>query len=84
MRPAILFAALLALCTAAQAKVAPHDNAKIVIAAVEATIPSGSAGAIPEADYFRAPPAPQGAHRIFPCRLQLRMFDKTRLANSCQ
>ena len=84
MRTAIMFAALLAFCAAAQAKVAPQENAKIVIASVEATIPSGAAGAIPEAGYFHAPPTPQAAHRIFPCRLQLRMFDKTRMADACQ
>ena len=36
-----------------------------------------------EADYFRAPQAPFAAGRVFPCRLQLRMFEKTRLAQSC-
>ncbi len=84
MRTAIIFAAVLAFCAAAQAKVAPQEDAKITIASVEATIPASVAGAIPEADYFRAPPPPGDSSRAFPCRLQLRMFDKVRMAQSCR
>lgn len=83
MRTAIACAGLLALCAVAQAKVAPQENAQIVIASVDTTIPNGTAGAIPEADYFRAPPSSTDTDRIFPCRLQLRMFDKMRMAQSC-
>ena len=83
MRTAIAVAVLLAFCAAAQAKVAPQEDAKIVIASVDTTFPNGAAGAIPEADYFRAP-MPTATDRIFPCRLQLRMFDKTRMAQTCQ
>ncbi len=84
MRVAIVFAALLATCAGAQAKVAPQEDVKITIASVEATIPVGGAGAMPEADYFRAPPSPAESSRVFPCRLQLRMFDKVRMAQSCR
>ncbi len=84
MRTAIIFAALLAICAPAQAKVAPQEDTKITIASVEATIPAGVAGAIPEAAYFRAPASPADSSRVFPCRLQLRMFDKVRMAQSCR
>lgn len=84
MRTAITLSLLLALGAIAQAKVAPQEDARTVVAAVELTIASGTAGASPEADYFRAPPSPADINRIFPCRLQLRVFDKTRMAQSCR
>ena len=84
MRVAMVFAALLAVCAAAQAKVAPQEDTKIVITSVEAMIPAGVAGTISEAAYFRAPPSPTDSSRMFPCRLQLRIFDKMRMAQSCR
>ena len=83
MRVAMVFAALLAICAAAQAKVAPQEDTKIVITSVEAMIPAGVASAISEAAYFRAP-SPTDSRRMFPCRLQLRIFDKMRMAQSCR
>ena len=82
MRVAMVFAALLAICAAAQAKVAPQEDTKIVITSVEAMIPAGVADAISEAAYFRA--SPTDSSRMFPCRLQLRIFDKMRMAQSCR
>ena len=49
----------------------------------QANILNGAENAVPEANYFRAPAEPFAAYRIFPCRLQLRVFDKTRMAQSC-
>jgi hypothetical protein len=36
-----------------------------------------------EFGYFRAPQTPVAAGRVFPCRLQLQIFEKTKLAQSC-
>jgi hypothetical protein len=41
----------------------------------------GPAGAMLEADYFRAPQKPAPDPHM--CRLQLRVFEKTQLAESC-
>ena len=79
----ITFAVLLALGTLAQAKVAPRQDVRIVNGSVDLAIPNGAENAVPEANYFRAPAEPFAAYRIFPCRLQLRVFDKTRMAQSC-
>ena len=37
-----------------------------------------------EQDYFRAPPVDRAAGPALPCRLQMRIFDKTRLAQWCR
>ena len=43
----------------------------------------GSVGAMRERDYFQAPQSPFNAD-AFPCRLELVLFNKTRLAQSCR
>jgi hypothetical protein len=43
----------------------------------------GAAGVTFEQDYFRAPQPAHAAGRGLPCRLQLHIFDKTRLAQWC-
>jgi hypothetical protein len=83
MKALIAMAVLLALGATAQAKVAPLESQLVAIAADNATINSGPAGATLESNYIRAPQAPTAAGRIFPCRLQLHVFEKTRLAQSC-
>jgi hypothetical protein len=84
---ALLFAlgalALIALSAAAQANLAPVEPQQTAVPAHDLAIATGAAGATLEQDYFRAPSLNFAAGRIFPCRLQLRIFDKTHLAQSC-
>lgn len=84
MKALIALAVLLALGATVQAKLAPPERQLVAISADDLTIYTGPSGAMVESNYFRAPPAPLGSSRIFPCRLQLRVFEKTRLAQSCQ
>ncbi len=87
MKALLGFAALLALSAvfgaSAQAMVAPQQNAALVVTSSDSTILAGPAGALLEANYFRAPPSPSTRNRVFPCRLQMRIFDKISLAQSC-
>ena len=83
MKALITGAVLLALGATAQAKLPPLERQVVAISADDSTIDSGPSGAMLESSYFRAPQAPLAAGRIFPCRLQLRVFEKTRLAQSC-
>ena len=84
MKAALALAALLALGASAQAAVSPVENANIVIAPATATIPSDEPnGAVPEAAYFRAPQTPSNSDRLFPCRVQFDLFEKTQLAQLC-
>src|SRR3990172_1386202 len=55
MKALTAFAILLALGATAQAKFAPFEGAAIAIASHEMAIAIGPAGALLEADYFRAP-----------------------------
>ena len=79
------FLALAALGATAQAKLTPVEPerraATVSLDAVAMT--SEPLGAMLESDYFTAPPTPYAAGRVFPCRLQIRVFDKTRIAQSC-
>lgn len=85
MKALTAFAMLLALCVTfgatAQAKVAPLESQAVVTASDDWA--SSRSAEMREADYFRAPQSPV-TERDYPCRLQLRMFEKTRLAQSCQ
>jgi len=83
MKILITFAMVVALGAAAQAKPAPLDPRPISLSTDDAAIATGPAGATLESNYFRAPPQPYAAGRVFPCRLQLRVFEKTRIAQSC-
>lgn len=69
----------------AQAKLAPviEPEKPAAIAVDHATLTLEPVGAQLESDYFTAPQAPFAAGRVFPCRMQVRLFDKTRLAQSC-
>lgn len=73
----------LALGATAQAKLAPLESQQATISTDDAAMFTGVAGAMLESDYFRAPQPPFAAGRVFPCRLQLRVFEKTRVAQSC-
>ena len=82
MKALTAIAVLLAFGATAQARVAPLESQAIVTAFGD-SIYSRSA-AQREAEYFRAPQSPTLGERNYPCRLQLRVFEKTRLAQSCQ
>jgi hypothetical protein len=85
MRALTAFAMLLALCVTfgatAKAKVAPLASQAAVTASDDWV--SSRSAETREADYFRAPQSP-GTEHDYPCRMQLRVFEKTRLAQSCQ
>lgn len=83
MNPLLAVALLLTLSAAAQAKPAPTEPMRLTHAPEEMAMSVGPAGAMLETDYFRAPQRPVTAGRVFPCRLQLQLFDKTHLAQSC-
>jgi hypothetical protein len=86
MKAAITVALLLGLfaCGAqARAKPAPIEGRLVTASLDDTTIDSGPSGAMFESNYFNAPQAPFTAVRLFPCRLQVRIFDKTRLAQAC-
>jgi hypothetical protein len=88
MKPSVtgvlLLAASLGFTAAAQAKPAPLDSLATPVALDDSTIDSGPSGAMLESSYFNAQQAPFTAQRMSPCRLQVRMFDKTRLAQMCR
>ncbi|MGH6726764.1 MAG: hypothetical protein ACREB8_09510 [Pseudolabrys sp.] len=46
-------------------------------------IATGADGTALEQDYFRAPVSDRAAGPALPCRLQMHIFDKTRLAQWC-
>jgi hypothetical protein len=84
MKPALaLTLLLLTVQTTAHATYAPVAPQRLTPPPEESAMLVGPAGAMLESDYFRAPPAPIAARRVFPCRLQISVFDKTRLAQSC-
>ncbi len=83
MKQLIALALFLAVSAAAQAKLAPGAQQPAAISPDDLTVSTEPAGATLEQDYFRAPQAAYAGARVFPCRLQLRIFDKTRLAQSC-
>jgi hypothetical protein len=84
MNHLIALALLLALGAAAQAKLAPLEPQPVAISPDDLAISTGVAAATLEQDYFRAPQPADAAGRDFLCRPQLRIFDKTRLAQSCR
>ena len=86
MKALTAFAMLLALCVtfsaSAQARVAPLASQAAVTASDDWV--SSRSAETREAEYFRAPQSPALAEHNYPCRLQLRIFEKTRLAQSCR
>ena len=91
MKALMATALLLALSAVALAKPNPVErpglalvNADIYMGSVGAMRENiGSVGAIRERNYFEAPQPPFEAG-AFPCRLELALFDKTRVAQSCR
>ncbi len=79
------FFPLVAPGATAQAKFAPIEPQKALTVSINDTaMTSEPLGAMLESNYFNAPPVPFAVGRVFPCRLQLRVFDKTRIAQSCR
>jgi hypothetical protein len=85
MRALVALAMLLmTLSAAVQAKPAPLNVRPVALSTNDTVIDTGPASSKLEADYFRAPQPPYAAGRVFPCRLDLHLFDKTRIAQSCR
>lgn len=83
-RIVMALALAVALGVEAQAKlVAAVDPERAANAPQDLSISTGPIGAVLERDYFSAPQATLMRGRAFPCRLQQSIFDKTRLAQSC-
>ncbi len=83
MQKFFAFILALTLGAAAQTKLAPVGMQPKVVSPDDLAISTGPAGATLEQDYFRVPQPASATGLVFPCRLQLRLFDKTRLAQSC-
>ena len=83
MRNVIVLALLLALGTTAQAKYAPFEAQPARISPNALALSNGPADATREQIYFRAPQPADATGHIFLCRPQRLIFDKTRLAQSC-
>lgn len=84
MRPVLALVLLLALATGAEAKRSPAPVERLTPSPAELAIFIGPAGAMLESDYFRAPGATLAGRGLFPCRLRLDLFAKTRLADTCR
>jgi hypothetical protein len=84
MRPVLAVVLLLALATGAEAKHGPAPAKRLTPSPAELAIFMGPAGAMLESDYFRAPGATLAGRGLFPCRLRLDLFAKTRLAETCR
>ena len=89
MRALTAAALLLALSVVAFAKPNPVERPRLALVNADVSMGSvgamhenvGSVGAMRERDYFGAPQPPFNA---FPCQLELDLFIKTRLAQSCR
>jgi hypothetical protein len=79
----LAFVLLIALSAAAQASRGPAPDKRLTPSPAEWTIFTGPAGAMLESDYFRAPGANLAGNGLFPCKLDLDLFAKTRLAATC-
>jgi len=84
MKASVGFAMFLSLAAAAQAKPAPVEPPAKTLTPEDTAISVGAAGALLESDYFRAPQESSVTGRVFPCRLQLRVFEKTQIAQACR
>jgi hypothetical protein len=84
MKALMALALVLALGATAQAKLTPLEPRPVPVSSNDYEMFAGPAGAMLESDYFRAPePRPAAAGTLFPCRAQVWLFDKTRVAQSC-
>jgi hypothetical protein len=84
MKTLIALALILAFGSAAVAMPEPVPRDLSMTAGSAATgIVVGPAEAMDESTYFRPAPSPTAAGQIFPCRLREMLFEKTRIALSC-
>jgi hypothetical protein len=84
MKTLIALALVLAFGSAAVAMPEPVPRGLSMTAGSAATgIVMGPAEAMDEATYFRPAPSPTAAGRNFPCRMREVLFEKTRIALSC-
>jgi hypothetical protein len=81
MKVVLAFALFLTLSVTAYAKLAPVETPRLTPQSNDSAVLVGPAGAMLESDYFRAPQKPAPDSHM--CRLQLRVFEKTQLAESC-
>jgi hypothetical protein len=79
----LLGPAFFAVTAPTQAKPASVEAQSIAISIDDTTIAGRISGAMREQAYFSAPQSPRGSGNVFPCRMQLNVFEKTRLARSC-
>jgi hypothetical protein len=84
MKALLACAVLMVLGATALAKPSPIENQTKSSLVEDSAISIGPAAAALESDYFRPPQTPVAAGRIFPCRLQLRLFEKTQIAQFCR
>ncbi|MCF8476182.1 MAG: hypothetical protein K9G60_04075 [Pseudolabrys sp.] len=77
MKTAIALAAILAAGATAQASLTPYRHTPVAAAPDVMAIYTGPAGAQVERDYFQA------ADRTQPCTVNLFVFTKQRLAQTC-
>lgn len=82
MKAALALGLLLILEVPASASYAPYAPPRAAPSPDDSSMFVGPAGAMLESDYFRAPRS-LADRRVFPCRLELSVFDKTRLAQNC-
>ena len=82
MKTFITMTLLFMIGAAAQAKLAPTETQPVAASSDDLAISTEAHGAMLEQDYFRAP-QPAAGSRFSPCRLRVRLFDKTQLAQSC-
>jgi hypothetical protein len=78
-------AGLIVFAGGAVATPSPYKTGRAAPAANDSAIYLGPAGALLEADYFRAPQPRYGARRLFPCRLRLHIVAGMRgVEQSCE
>jgi hypothetical protein len=90
MKAAIVSAQLLVLTfltagAPALAKFTPVEP-EVPVTAIsleDTTINSGPAGAMLESNYFNAPQRPLAGIRVYPCSVQVNLFQKTHLIRTC-
>jgi hypothetical protein len=88
MKSPIIFAlglaSALALSAPAQAKLVAGEWQPVIAISVDDTaIATGPSGALLESNYFNAPQSSLAFGRGNSCRLPVSLFEKTRLAQSC-
>jgi hypothetical protein len=81
---AFIFIFAAASAVPAQAKLTPVEQSPVGATSFdEATVNSGTSGAMLESSYFNAPQPSTASIRLFPCRSQINLFQKARLVRAC-